>query len=258
MTSGIYRITVKRSGKPDKFYIGQSCNLRTRKATHFRELKNGTSKNPLMQQAFNHYGENAFFFEVLEHVDKDAVKLAIAEKQWLDRQILQTGRDSVYNVFVKEVRSRLGVPHRPDTIEKIRQANSGARTEKQRQATYKMIQGNVGRKLSPETIAKRTAAQAGVKRTAEFKQMLREKMLQRPPMSEEVKEKISNTKKQRNQKPSAEHMEKLREINRTRERDPAHFERLAAMKRGVKKSPEEIARRTETRRKNAEAKGKVY
>jgi group I intron endonuclease len=97
----------------------------------------------------------------------------------------------------------------------------------------------------------------GIKRTDETKLKMSNAAKSRAPMSEIVRLKISETKRRLNQKPSALHMEKLRNIAMGR-RSTEHVEKLAAMKRGTKKPAEEIARRQAARLANAITNGKVY
>lgn len=73
---------------------------------------------------------------------------------------------------------------------------------------------------------------------------------------EEIRLQISKTKKERGQRPSDAHMQLLFELSRKRGSWPKEaIEAGANARRGKKKPPEEILRRQETRRKNAEARG---
>src|SRR5216684_1737979 len=61
-TSGIYKITCTAN---KKIYIGSAVNLYHRKGQHFSDLRQNKHHNPIMQNAWNKYGEQAFIFEVL-------------------------------------------------------------------------------------------------------------------------------------------------------------------------------------------------
>lgn len=63
MDSGIYIIFNHVS---NKLYIGQTRNLKNREYCHFHALKNGKHHNKYLQRAFNHDGEDAFHFIVVE------------------------------------------------------------------------------------------------------------------------------------------------------------------------------------------------
>jgi group I intron endonuclease len=65
--------------------------------------------------------------------------------------------------------------------------------------------------------------------------------------------------KKKGWKPEASHIEHLRRIAREKEPTSRHLiEKLAAMKLGTKKTAEEIAQRTATRRANAALRGRSY
>jgi GIY-YIG catalytic domain len=60
MESGIYRITNTLNSK---YYIGRSVNMHKRFIQHLCGLRNNTHKNPHLQNSYNLYGEEVFFFE---------------------------------------------------------------------------------------------------------------------------------------------------------------------------------------------------
>ena len=75
---GIYRIRNKINGK---CYYGSSKNIEKRWQRHKNQLKNN-NHNPLLQRAWNKYGESNFIFEVVEEC-----KLSIlleTEQKYLD------------------------------------------------------------------------------------------------------------------------------------------------------------------------------
>lgn len=74
--------------------------------------------------------------------------------------------------------------------------------------------------------------------------------------SAETRSLISKSKK--GWKPSAEHVEHLTRIARSQKPRPEHYAMLAAMKVGTKKSADEIAKRTATRKANAALCGRSY
>lgn len=256
--SGIYKITVNRFGKSPMFYIGQSVNFEKRKQYHLWSFRARKGRNPILQRAFEKYGEDAFVFQMVEQVPRDGALLAAAEKRWLDSVVAQYGEGSVYNILREETTSRAGIPHSSETRAKMSEVQKSIGMTPARWAGVEKTRAKlIGRKLSPETIRKRTESHKGVKRTEEWKAMMSAKMTGRTN-SAETRAKISATKKSLGQKPSAEHMERLRQMAIGRVMPKEHMKKLADMKLGTKKSPEEISRRTETRRLNAIAKGKAY
>lgn len=252
--TGIYRITVKRIGESDRFYIGQSIDIGARKTSHFWKLRRGSHVNPAMQWAFDAHGEESFSFEILEVVDADRNILSASEKKHVDAQIAATGEKSLYNVHIEEMTSCLGVRRNDETKLRMSLAQRDKpRTDKQMETVAKMIAANRGRKLSAESIEKRTAKQKGMKRSDETKAKLALANIGKTH-SEDTKKLISEKKKASGWQPTREHVEHLREINTGR---PMHPNARAAILKaitGIKKSPEEIAKRQATRKANALAK----
>jgi group I intron endonuclease len=74
---GIYKITIN-----DKEYIGSSCNIGSRLKHHLWSLENNIHHNRTMQNAWNKYGENNIFYEVVEICSED--DLIIREKYYID------------------------------------------------------------------------------------------------------------------------------------------------------------------------------
>lgn len=66
MKSGVYKIINKVNGK---FYIGSSKDIDNRWVCHKRNLNAGIHDNPILQKAWNKYGEKNFVCEVVELVD---------------------------------------------------------------------------------------------------------------------------------------------------------------------------------------------
>lgn len=62
--SGIYKIICK-----DHFYIGSSKNLSKRLYSHIKSLKSNSHHNHTMQNCFNKYGIEEFWFEIIEYCD---------------------------------------------------------------------------------------------------------------------------------------------------------------------------------------------
>lgn len=248
--AGIYLISVKRHGLPDKMYVGQSVDIESRKKYHLWGLRSGRSRNPAMQMAFNKHGESSFEFSVLELCLSDKVVLAAREKHWLDDIASRHGHHSLYNVNRQEMTSALGVKRSEDTKRKISEAQKGRPLSAEALKNIRLAAAaRKGIPLSKEAIDKRTIKQKGLTRSSETKMRMSEAMKGKCH-SEEAKRKISETKKRLGQKPSAEHMEMLREMATGRKPDPEHIKRLADAKRGTKKNPEEIARRQATRAAN--------
>lgn len=76
--SGIYKFT---NLKLDKYYIGQSVDLKNRYLSHINLLRTNKHNNSVLQNDYNLYGEKSFEFEVLEFVDEE--NLSKQEDFWI-------------------------------------------------------------------------------------------------------------------------------------------------------------------------------
>lgn len=108
---GIYRIRNKVNGK---CYYGSSKNIEKRWKRHKNDLKNN-NHNPLLQRAWNKYGENNFIFEVVEECELNI--LLETEQKYLD--LLPE-----YNIGLKASGgdNLTKNPNKEDIIEKITKA----------------------------------------------------------------------------------------------------------------------------------------
>lgn len=134
--SGIYKIYNQTDGRS---YIGNAINIKRRIKEHFNRLNKGTHHNQFLQRAFDKYGEQSFYAEVLEYCDR--YKLIEREQYWLDTI------ENKYNIL-NEAESRLGFIHSFQTKQKIGKAHKGKQlSDKTKQ---KISKANKGRKLSEE------------------------------------------------------------------------------------------------------------
>ena len=78
MTSGIYGI---QNTVNNKWYIGQSVNLRSRSLGHFRLLRAGKHFNRHLQSSFNAAGIDCFKFYIIESIEESS--LDYAECFWI-------------------------------------------------------------------------------------------------------------------------------------------------------------------------------
>lgn len=80
MASGIYQIENQINRK---CYVGSAINVQRRWQAHLSALRRGQHGNRHLQRAFDRYGESAFEFSILEHVE-DSVQLISREQRYLD------------------------------------------------------------------------------------------------------------------------------------------------------------------------------
>lgn len=191
MKSGIYSLVNRRTGKR---YIGQSIDVQKREKEHFCMLKNGKHANNHLQRAWNN--GDRFDFEIIEECPREDLN---------DREIYWIAAyDSFHNGY--------------------NQCEGGCSTlgrECSEETRRKISEGNKGKKLSEETIWKRTETLR--KRiaedpvfAAEHHRKLSERMKGKPswnkgvPCPEWKKKQVSEKLKGRYV--SEEHKEKLREL----------------------------------------------
>jgi group I intron endonuclease len=128
-SSGIYSIvnTVNK-----KVYIGSAATFWGRYHNHKTYLSKNNHRNPRLQKSVNKYGIDNFEFNLLELCDKSV--LLIREQLWMDK----------YNVSVEGF-----------NINPV--AGSGLGRKATPEERLKRSIAKIGSKLSPESIAKRTA-----------------------------------------------------------------------------------------------------
>jgi group I intron endonuclease len=140
-SAGVYKLVNKVTGQ---CYVGQSQKLKKRIAEHFRHLRRGIHPNPRLQNAFNKYGESAFYGEV-EVVCEDVKDLDTIENAFLSGEAFFV-EPVVYNIadFAKapmrgnrhseEVRQRIRAGRRATTFdyrsEEYRKTLSDAQTRR--------------------------------------------------------------------------------------------------------------------------------
>ena len=223
---GIYRITCTSNGM---IYIGSAANLAQRWSNHLYMLKRQRHGNPKLQHAFDKYGKDAFVFDVLELVLIPEL-LTAREQYWFDHlhpfgrngfNILREADSSLgakHSPVSRAKRSEaqrgkkpfLGKTHTPESIEKMRIAVKKRHQERpmSEETRNKIRMARLGTKASSTAIEnqrlgqlKRKASEnpnygwanafEGRTHTPEAREKQRIAALNRPPVSEETRAKIS-------------------------------------------------------------------
>jgi group I intron endonuclease len=158
MKSGVYIIRNVVNGK---VYVGSSIQIRKRWNEHRNQLRKHRHPNPILQKAWNRYGEAQFEFGILEEV-ADVVLLCAHEQIWIERLKALAGQ-SGYNV-APHAGSTLGVRPSRKTRRKLSIANKGKRRIKE--TRRRMSIAFKGRVYGPETRARMSAAKKTPKEQA--------------------------------------------------------------------------------------------
>lgn len=186
--AGIYLITCTTNSST---YVGQSHDLATRCSRHLSELRLHKHKNKHLQALYDNYGEDSLVFSVLKTLDPET------KRRFDTKQIgvLLTPIEQVYmsTLVVSDVNQAKwadcparGNVHSPESIE---------------QGRLKRI----GRKDSPETLARKSKARLGKRQTEESKQKSREKHLGKKMSPEAIAKMIAY---RTGRKHSQEHVQK--------------------------------------------------
>lgn len=181
-TSGIYKIICIAN---KKIYVGSAINLRKRKRDHWYYLRQNKHHNPILQNAWNKYGEQVFTFEVLEQVLP--ISLTAREQYWFNK-LKPFGRKG-FNVL-HEAGSNLGSKHSPEAIEKTRQAHLGKTISPEQRERLRQV--NLGKKHTPESRERTSRALFGKKKSPEHSENIRRGKLGHE-VSPGTREKISQS-----------------------------------------------------------------
>jgi hypothetical protein len=112
--SGVYQIVNKFN---NKVYIGGTLNLRERIINHVSELKHHKHHSIHLQRAFDKYGIDAFYFEILEICDSNWKIIGEIEQKYINSHI-KTFHKTTYNIKPFSQKGFYG-KHTEETIQKI-------------------------------------------------------------------------------------------------------------------------------------------
>lgn len=155
MAAGIYKIL---NVITQKFYIGSAINIKDRWRIHKIFLKANNHDNSYLQKSWNKYGENAFWFLIIEVVE-DKTKLIEREQHWMDKTQC-CNRKIGYNIL-PFAGSVLGYKHSEETKAKFRKIKSNVSIE----TRTKMAKAKIGKTHTEEHNRKIALAGIGKKPT---------------------------------------------------------------------------------------------
>jgi group I intron endonuclease len=154
MDSGIYKILNLINGNT---YIGSAVNIKKRIWLHKWQLRNKKHANTHLQKSFDKYGEDNFSFNTVEFCDYS--KCIEREQFYID------SINPEYNIC-KTAGSVFGIKRSPETIKKLSEAAYN-RVPISDETRKKLSDSHKGKRLSPESQAKRVASVTGQKRSPE-------------------------------------------------------------------------------------------
>lgn len=145
-----------------KIYVGSAVDLRKRWIQHKIDLRGQYHANSFLQRAFNKYGETDFIFEILELVIP--LSLLDREQYWLD-ELNSYDRAVGFNLAINATSPMKGRKATPETRAKMSAAHKGIKIPSEQIA--KIAASNRGQKRTPETCANISAAGKGRKMSLE-------------------------------------------------------------------------------------------
>lgn len=177
MDRGVYEIRNQTNGNR---YVGSSATIQQRWGNHLKTLRRDAHYNCHLQAAFNKYGESAFTFAMLEHVE-DSSRLIAREQHYLETlnpeyNMCPTAGSPLGYRHTEEARRNMGVAHSlvPRTAEwrrKISEALKGRRfSEEHRKHLSEALTGVLkGRPKSEEHRRKMSEAHKGKRQSEEHR-----------------------------------------------------------------------------------------
>lgn len=224
---GIYEITCAGNGKR---YIGSSVSIAARWSRHIRELKKTRHANPKLQHAWAKYGESAFTFVVLMECPRN-------ELLFWESWFIQEAAPNSFNIAKDALAPMMGRTHTAETRAKM-SASSPRRTPTQAERDNLRVKA-IGR---PANDNQRAAVSAS-NRTRQVTEATRKAMSKANigrVKSDAERANISAALRARFADPlvRAQMAESLRGRKLTAE----HKANISKGGKGIKKSPETIAR----------------
>lgn len=153
-------------------YIGSAKDLHIRRIGHFSALKNNRHYNSYLQRAWNKYGEENFWFVILEYCNEDQ----LIEKEQFYIDTFDTFNNG-YNLRPK-ANNNLGYKHKEETKEKMSNVHIGKEISKEsvkKQAETKIKRGTIyPTEETKKKLSEKVSPMKGKKHTEEAKEKMRQ------------------------------------------------------------------------------------
>lgn len=177
MKGGIYKILCWST---NKFYIGNSSDIKRRFVEHRKNLRGNKHPNSYLQAAWNKYSELDFSFHILEYCENE---LLVEREQYYLNTTLSHKREFGYN-FSPTAHSNLGAKF-------------------SEQARQNMSKSHIGKTHSNETKSKMSSVKLGKKRPevgAAISKAKKGKRTGKKPPEQLEKMRIAQQKRRSNEK----------------------------------------------------------
>ena len=119
---GIYAIVHVPSKKR---YIGSTTDFKARRKQHFSDLRNGRHPNRYLQNAFSKYGENQFFFEIIQDDVQDEELLDVESSKILELDSINP--DKGYNLTSETKAPMRGKKMSEETKKRMSESRTGSK-----------------------------------------------------------------------------------------------------------------------------------
>ena len=144
---GVYRFGFVGT---DKTYIGSGVSVAKRKQDHLYRFRKSIHHNQIAQKCWNKYGENAFWFQVIEYCNKS--ECISREQYYIDTLSPKMNMRLIAHSCIGMKRS---------DITKVKMSESQKGRVFSNETKEKMRDAKLGRKLSPEHVEKLRIASKG-------------------------------------------------------------------------------------------------
>jgi len=149
----VYKIHFRDS---ERIYIGSALDFKKRKGSHLSTLRNNKHRNIHLQRAYDKYGEDKMFFEIIEE-GIDPEQLIAIEQSWIDNYSFEM----LYNIC-PTAGNTYGREHTEDSKKLISENHADVSGENNPMFGTKGEKSpNYGKKRSEETRRKMSEALRG-------------------------------------------------------------------------------------------------
>ena len=150
----------------NKKYVGRSIDIKNRWKKHKSDLRRGYHNNPILQRAFEKYGENAFDFRVLVYTEPDD---AIVLEQYILDNYFDLFEYNIARDAIAPMRGREQTDEAKQKISKFQTGHTLSEESRKKDSEAHSGENNpfFGKHHSEETREKMSQAHAGTHHSQE-------------------------------------------------------------------------------------------